>query len=174
MLFRSRLQPTQRNGARACILNLTGGSTREDVRLTDRAHGHRRLPPSRGDGKLTGGDIGHRRMRGWYRWTQGDVGIRVVVEMVAEAAWFTGNEVTRRRCFGRRWFRPFPAAKRVGKGGERVSDVARFQIERERGGGGLYRANADEPRRRSSSSISSPSGSGDKWVVGRLTRSVGE
>ena len=53
--------------------------------------------------------------------------------MVAGAAWFAGDEVTRRRCFGRRWFRPFPAAKRVGKERGRVSDAARFQIERERG-----------------------------------------
>ena len=72
-------------------------------------------------------------MRGWYRWTRGGVAVRVVVEMVAGAAWFAGDEVTRRRCFGRRWFRPFPAAKRVGKRGERVSVAARFQIERKRG-----------------------------------------
>ena len=102
-------------------------------------------------------------MHGWYRWTRGDVAIRVVVEVVAGAAWFAGDEVTRRRCFGSRWFRPFPAAKRVGKRGERVSVAARFQMRENGGGGGLYRTNADEPRRRSSSSISS--GSGDKWVV---------
>ena len=72
-------------------------------------------------------------MRGWYRWTRGDVTVRVVVEMVAGAAWFTGDEVTRRRCFRHRWFRPFPPAKRVGKRGERVNDAAWFQIERKRG-----------------------------------------
>ena len=53
--------------------------------------------------------------------------------MVTRAARFTGDEVTRRRCFGRRWFRPFPAAKRVGKRGERVSVAVRFQIKRKRG-----------------------------------------
>ena len=57
----------------------------------------------------------------------------MVVEMVAGVAWFAGDEVTRWTCFGRRWFRPFPAAKRAGKRGERVSDAAQFQIERERG-----------------------------------------
>ena len=53
--------------------------------------------------------------------------------MVAGAAWFAGDEVSRRRCFGRRWFRPFLAAKEWGKRGEGVSGAAWFEIERERG-----------------------------------------
>ena len=53
--------------------------------------------------------------------------------MVAGAAWFVGDEVTRRRRFGRRWFRLLTATKRVGKRGERVSVAARFQIERKQG-----------------------------------------
>ena len=53
--------------------------------------------------------------------------------MLTEAPWFAGDDVTRRRCFGRRWFRPFPAAKGVGKRGEMVSDAVRFQIERKQG-----------------------------------------
>ena len=53
--------------------------------------------------------------------------------VVAGAAWFAGDEVTRRSCFGRRWFRPFPAAKEWGKRGEGVSGAAWFQIKRERG-----------------------------------------
>ena len=55
------------------------------------------------------------------------------MEVVAGEAWFAGDEVTRRRCFGRRWFQPLPAAKRVGKRGERVSDAVQLQIKREWG-----------------------------------------
>ena len=91
-------------------------------------------------GELTGDDAGHGEVgrghsevgRG-HGWAQRCVAVRVEVELVTGAAWFAGDEVTRRRCFGRRWFRPFPAAKRAGKRGERVSDAVRFQIKRERG-----------------------------------------
>ena len=107
--------------------------TRQDVRLTGWPHGRRCLPPSRGNDELAGGDTEHEEVRGWYHWTRGGVVVRVVVETVAGAAWFTDDEVTRRRCFGGRWIRLFPAAKRVGKRGERVSVAARFQIERKWG-----------------------------------------
>ena len=90
-------------------------------------------PCDRGADELTGDATGHDRSSGWHRWTQGDVAVRVVVEVVARAAWFAGDEVTWWRCFGRRWFRPFPAAKEWGKRGEGVSGAAWFQIEREQG-----------------------------------------
>ena len=56
-----------------------------------------------------------------------------MVETVAGVACFAGNEVPRRRCFGRRWIRLLVAAKGVGKRGERVSVAARFRIKRKRG-----------------------------------------
>ena len=125
--------------ARARFSNLTGGPGRQREREgRGKGEDDRRSPPvisnltTRGVGELTSNATGHGRSSGWHRWTQGDVAVRVVVEVVAGAAWFAGDEVTRRRCFGRRWFRPFPAAKRVGKRGERVSDAARFQIKRKR------------------------------------------
>ena len=56
-----------------------------------------------------------------------------MVETVAGVACFAGDEVPRRRCFGRRWFRPFPAAKRGGKRGENISEARGVQFEREKG-----------------------------------------
>ena len=55
------------------------------------------------------------------------------VELVAGVAWFTGDEVMRRRSFGRRQFRPFPATKEAGEKGEMMRGAWGFQIERERG-----------------------------------------
>jgi len=106
--------------------------TRQGVWLTGRPHGGRRLPPARGDGELAGGDTGHGKGRGGYRWTQERVAVLVVVETVAGVACFAGDEVPRRRCFGRRWFRPFPAAKRGGKRGESISEARGVQFEREK------------------------------------------
>ena len=54
----------------------------------------------------------------------------MVVEVVAGAAWFAGDKVMRRSCFGRRWFRPYLTAKRAGKRGEAISGVRGFQIKR--------------------------------------------
>ena len=51
--------------------------------------------------------------------------------------------------------------KEWGKEGKWSAMPHGSRSKEDRGGGGLYHANADEPRRRSSSS----SGSGDKWVV---------
>ena len=53
------------------------------------------------------------------------------VEPVAGVAWFTGDEVTRRRGFGRRRFRPFPVATERGNKGERIRGLQGFQIEAE-------------------------------------------
>ena len=55
-----------------------------------------------------------------------------MVETVAGVACFAGDEVPRRRCFGRRWLRPFPAAKRGGKRGESISEARGVQFEREK------------------------------------------
>ena len=55
--------------------------------------------------------------------------------MVAGVAWFAGDEVTRRRGFGRRRFRPFPAATERGNKGERIRGLQGFQIERKEGRG---------------------------------------
>ena len=84
-------------------------------------------------GELTSDDAWHGKIERGHGWTQRRVAVQVEVELVIGVAWFTGDEVTRRRCFGRRWFRPFPAAKGVGKRGEMVNDAVRFQIERKRG-----------------------------------------
>ena len=54
-----------------------------------------------------------------------------MVETVAGVACFAGDEVPRRRCFGRRWFRPFPAAKEAGKKGEMIRGARGFQIKAE-------------------------------------------
>ena len=55
------------------------------------------------------------------------------MEPVAGVAWFAGDEISRRRSFGHRLFRPFPAAKEAGKKGEMIRGAWGFQIERERG-----------------------------------------
>ena len=103
------------------------------MRLTDGPHGRHRQPWVREGGELTGDDAGHGEVGRGHSSTQRRVAILVVVVAVAGVAWFAGDEVMRRRCFGRRWLRPFPAVKRVGKRGGRVSDAARFQIERKWG-----------------------------------------
>ena len=51
------------------------------------------------------------------------------MEPVAEVAWFTGDEVTRRRGFGRWRFRPFPAATERRNKGEKIRGLLGLQIE---------------------------------------------
>ena len=89
----------------------------------------------------------------------------MVVETVAGVACFAGDEVPRRRRFGVSGSGRFRLQNK-GKRGGKESVAPRGSRSRESWGGeGLYRADADEPRRRSSSSIWSSGGSGDKWVV---------
>ena len=110
--------------ARAPGLNLTGGaqaSARERGDGEERLTGGARLSSltlRQRAGELTGVDAGHGEVGRGYGWTQRRVAVRVEVVAVAGVAWFAGDEVTRRRCFGRRWFQPFPAAKKAGRKGK--------------------------------------------------------
>ena len=87
------------------------------------------------------------------------------VVAVAGVAWFAGDEVTRRRGFGGGGsgrFRQLQRGETRGKG----SEGCRGSRSRgKRAGDGLYLANSGEPKRRSSSSISSSGGSGEELGV---------
>ena len=111
------------------------GPTHQSVRLTDGPHGHRLQPQPRVGGELTDEDAGHGEVGRGHGWTQRRVDVLVEVELVIGVAWFTGDEVTRRRCYGRRWFRPFPAATERGNKGKRIRELQGFQIERKGGRG---------------------------------------
>ena len=125
-------------------------------------------------GELTGDDAGHSEVGRGHGWTQRRVAVRVEVVDVTGVAWLAGDEVSRRRGFGRRRLRPFPAAKEAGKKGEMVRGARGFQIEAEEERGRhvpreLWRAEVAELKldlefRRS----------GGKGWCGRLIRSVGE
>ena len=82
-------------------------------------------------GELIGDDAGHGEVGRGHGWTRRRVAVRVKVVDVTGVAWFVGDEEARRRSFGRRWLRPFPAAKEAGKRGGLVSEPRRFQIEEE-------------------------------------------
>ena len=84
-----------------------------------------------GAGKLTGVDVGNGKVGRGYEWTQHRVAVRVEVVAVVGVAWFAGDEVSRRRSFGCRRFRPTPAANKAGERGEMISVMQGFQIEAE-------------------------------------------
>ena len=98
---------------------LTGGARLSSLTLRQRA------------GELTGVDAGHGEVGRGHDWTQRRVVVRVEVVAVAGVSWFAGDEVTRRRSFGRRWFQLFPAAKEAAEREEMISEPRRFQIEEE-------------------------------------------
>ena len=101
------------------------------MRLTDGPHGRRRQPWVREGGELTGDDVGHGEVGRGYGWTQRRVAVRLEVVDVTGVAWLAGDEVSRRRGFGRRRLRPFPAAKEAGKKGEMVRGAWGIQTEAE-------------------------------------------
>ena len=103
--------------ARAPNLNLTGGAQASGREADGGPHDRRRQPWVREGGELTGDDAGHGEVGRGHGWTQRRVAVRVEVVDVTGAAWFVRDEEARRRSFGRRWLRPFPAAKEAGKRG---------------------------------------------------------
>ena len=98
---------------------LTGGARLSSLTLRQRV------------GELTSVDAGHGEVGRGYGWTQRRVAVWVEVVDVTGVSWLAGDEVSRRRSFGRRRLRPFPAAKEAGKKGEMVRGARGFQIEAE-------------------------------------------
>ena len=101
-------------------------------RLGGGREGRRRRNLDReGDGELIGDDVGHGEVGRGYGWTQRRVAVWVEVVDVTGVSWLAGDEVSRRRSFGRRRFQPFPAATERGNKGERIRGLQGFQIEAE-------------------------------------------
>ena len=151
--------------ARGGVLNLTGRAPCQDVRLTDGPHGHRRQPPSREDGELTGGDSGHGEANRWHRRVQRRSALRVEVVTVVGEQWFAGDQEGGGEASGGGWIdHSRLKSKRCKKRNESVESSGSRSRERG-GGGGLYPWIDGDPRRRGSSSISSSGVSGHELVV---------
>ena len=128
-------------------------------------HDHRRQPPSKEDGELTGGDSGHGEANRWHRRVQRRSAHRVLVVTVVGEQWFAGDQEASGEASGGGWIAHSGLkSKRCKKRNESVESSGSRSRERG-GGGGLYPWIDGDPRRRSSSSILSSGVSGHELVV---------